>query len=232
VNGGFEGSANGNGVATGWNGYQRSPNPTTVWTLQTNSPPEAASLKYQQIANTSSTGGGGIRQDVTGCTIGKTYEISGWMRGNSELYSTCTVKCSPTASTDWATAVNLNPPQTLTGPAWITFSGTVVATGTNMTIWLDGQTGSTNLNKAECFDSVTVTCVDAAAAPTLEARRQGNDLIFTWPTSGNYGLVATTNLGVGAVWGAVLPAPTVVNGTNVVTNAMSGERMFYRLTPP
>ena len=53
-------------------------------------------MQYQQIANTSSTGGGGVRQDVTGCAIGATYQISGWMRGNSVLYSTCTVKVSPT----------------------------------------------------------------------------------------------------------------------------------------
>ena len=38
------------------------------------------------------------------------------------------------------------------------FSGTVVATGTSMTIWLDGQTTGTSLNKAQCFDGVTVSC--------------------------------------------------------------------------
>ena len=32
-----------------------------------------------------------------------------------------------------------------------------------MTLWLDGQTGGTGLNKAECFDAVTVTCLAAAA---------------------------------------------------------------------
>ena len=36
-----------------------------------------------------------MRQDVTGCTIGATYQISGWMRGNSQSYSTCTVKVQP-----------------------------------------------------------------------------------------------------------------------------------------
>ena len=56
-----------------------------------------------------------MRQNVTGCTIGATYTIAGWMRGNSASYSTCTVKVSPTASTNWSTAINLNPPQTYTG---------------------------------------------------------------------------------------------------------------------
>ena len=34
-----------------------------------------------------------------------------------------------------------------------------------MTLWLDGQTGGTGLNKAECFDAITVTCL--AAPPPL-----------------------------------------------------------------
>jgi len=115
-------------------------------------------LHYQQIANSSSSGGGGVRQDVTGCIIGATYRVSGWMRGNSMANSTCTVKVSPTASTNWATAIDLTPPQSYTGNTWVPFSGTVKATGTSMTLWLDGRTGGTGQFKAECFDSVTVTC--------------------------------------------------------------------------
>ena len=152
----FEGG-NTSGVGTGWTGYQRSPAPSTVWSIQTASPPSGGGTQYQQIANTSSTGGGGVRQDLTGCTIGATYTISGWMRGNSSS-ATCRVKVSPTASTTWSTAVDLSPPQSYSGSTWTAFSGTVVATGTSMTIWLDGQTGGTGLNKAECFDAVTVSC--------------------------------------------------------------------------
>jgi hypothetical protein len=102
-----------------------------------------------------------------------------------------------------------------------------------MTIWLDGQTGGTAQNKAECFDSVTVTCVGESGRPTLEAQQQGNDLVLRWPASfAGYSLTATTNLGDAAVWSDVTPPPTVVNGTNVVTNAVSGERKFYRLLHP
>ena len=127
--------------------------------------------------------------------------------------------------------MDLNPPQAFTGNYWTNFSGTVVATGTSMTLWLDGQTGSTGLNKAECFDSVTVTCVTPMAPPVLKAKVQGMSLVFSWPTNyGNYGLIAATNLS--AAWSAVLPSPTVVNGTNVVTNAISGECKFYRLMRP
>jgi hypothetical protein len=232
ANGNFEGGNTG-GIADGWTGYQRAPNPTTVWVIQTNAPPAGGGLQYQQIANTSSAGGGGVRQDIHGCIAGATYRISGWMRGNSLAYSTCTVKVSPTASTDWSTAADLNPPQTLTGNAWTNFSGTVVATSTSMTLWLDGQTGGSAQNKAECFDSVTVTCLGPTSPPVLEYKQEGTDLVLRWSTnSGNYGLIAATNLDSGAVWSDVLPSPTVVNGTNVVTNAISGERKFYRLMQP
>jgi hypothetical protein len=230
VNGSFE-TTNGTTIAVGWTGYQRAPLPATVYSIQTNAPPAGGGTFYQQIANTSSTGGGGVRQNITGCVIGATYQISGWMRGNSLAYSTCTVKVSPTASPDWSTAADLNPPQTLTGNAWTNFSGTVVATSTSMTLWLDGQTGGTGQNKAECFDSVTVTCLGPASPPMLEYQQQGSDLVFRWPTNGNYALISATNVNA-AVWSAVLPAPTVVNGTNVVTTAISGDRKFFRLISP
>ena len=166
LNGSFEGG-NTNGVADNWTGYQRAPNPTTVWSIQTASPPTGGGLQYQQIANTSASGGGGVRQDVTGCTIGYTYTISGWMRTNSISWATCAVKCSPTASTSWSTAIDLNPPQTTMSNSWVSFSGTVTATGTSMTIWLDGHTSGTGLNKAACFDAVTVTGCTAPAPPTI-----------------------------------------------------------------
>lgn len=164
VNASFEGGSV-SGVGSGWTGYQRSTNPTTVWSIQTASPPAGGGAQYQQILNTSSAGGAGVRQDITGCMAGVTYTISGWMRTNSAS-ATCTVKVSPTASTDWATAVDLNPPQTTTSSTWVSFSGTVTATGSAITLWLDGQTGGTGLNKAACFDSIQVTC-NAPAGPTI-----------------------------------------------------------------
>jgi hypothetical protein len=173
LNASFEGTTNSFGVGTNWVGYQRAPIPTmTAWTIQTASPPSGAGTQYQQIQLSPGTGGAGVRQDITGCAIGATYQISGWMRGNSTAFSTCTVKVSPSASTNWSTAVDLNPPQSVTGSTWTNFSGTVVATSTGMTLWLDGQTlpGAT-ANKAACFDAVTVTCL--AAPPPLRFESAG-----------------------------------------------------------
>lgn len=191
LNGGFEGGNTG-GVGASWTAYQRAPNPITVWSIQTASPPAGGGLQYQQIANTSSTGGGGVRQDVTGCAVGATYTIAGWMRTNSPL-ATCRVRCSPTASTSWNTAVDLNPAQFTTSSSWVPFSGTVIATGTSMTIWLDGQTGGEDLNKASCFDSVTVTTNTAppatptvSAPPSVCAGSTGNTATIMNPAGGTY----------------------------------------------
>lgn len=108
-----------------------------------------------------------MRQTVTGCAIGATYVVAGWMRGNS-IKVTCKVKVSPSASTDWTTAIHLNPPQTHAGADWTPFSGTVVATGTSMTLWLDAETTVPGPAKAVCFDEVTVTCLVPPAPQKFE----------------------------------------------------------------
>ncbi len=218
VNADFE-SGNTGGVGNAWTGYQRAPLPSTVWSIQTASPPQGA--QYQQIANTSSTGGGGVRQNITGCIVGATYTISGWMRGNSTL-ATCRVKVSPTASTDWASAVDLNPAQSYSGADWIAFSGTVVATGTNMTLWLDGQTGSTGQNKAECFDAITLSCALTAVPPGIaqqpsnQSTSTGGSASFTILATGNEPLSYrwqknNTNLNNGGHYSGVTTATLAIN---------------------
>ncbi len=234
LNASFEGPTNSSGVSTNWVGYQRAPNPATVWTAQTSAPPSGAGVQYQQIANTSGTGGGGVRQDITGCVVGATYQISGWMRGNSVAYSTCTVKVSPSASSNWSTAIDLNPPQTFTGNYWTNFSGTVVATGTSMTLWLDGQTGGTGQNKAECFDGVTVTCL--AAPPPLQfmpsvllSEGQVRLLLSGEPNKG-ITVYQSSNLVAWSVLTHLVNTQGVVEV--VAPSATDGKPRFYRATSP
>jgi hypothetical protein len=230
VNGDFEGATNG-GVGAGWTAYEVNSPSIKVWSIQTASPAEGSQYQQIQAYNAAYTASAGVRQNVTGCVPGATYQISGWYRSNSDN-GRARVRVSPSASTNWNTAVDLNPPADYgSGTTWATFSGTVVATGTNMTLWLDGRTISGTSAKVGCFDAVTVTCLGPMAAPVLEANRVGGNLVFRWPTNyGNYTLIATTNLA--SPWSAIAPPPTVVNGTNVVTNAVSGERKFYRLMRP
>ncbi len=238
LNASFEGGNTG-GVATGWTGYQRAPNPSTIWSIQIASPPSGAGTNYQQIANSSSTGGGGVRQNITGCVIGATYTISGWMRGNSGLYSTCTVKVSPTASTSWATATNLTPAATYTGSSWTPFSGAVVATGTNMTLWLDGQTGGTSEFNAECFDAITIGCELTSIPPSItqqpsnQSVAAGGSANFTMQAYGSEPLSYrwqknSTNLNDGGHYSGVLTPTLAITGADnndaasyrcVVTNA-------------
>lgn len=228
INGDFEGGNTG-GVGNGWIAYQRDPAPTTVWTIQTASPPTGGGLQYQQIANTSSTGGGGVRQDITNCSPGATYTISGWMRTNSAS-ATCTVKCSPTASTNWATAIDLTPPQSTTSSTWIPFSGTIVAAGTSMTIWLDGQTGGTGLNKAACFDSVTVTGCTVSSGPTItehpaaQSVCAGGSATFSVTASGEGMLVYQwqkngTDLADGGRYAGVTTTMLIVSGVEAADAA-------------
>ncbi len=234
LNASFEGTTNALGVGTNWVGYQRAPNPTTVWKVLTSSPPTGGGTQYQQIANTSGSGGGGVRQDITGCVAGATYQISGWMRGNSVLYATCRVKVSPSASADWNTAIDLNPPQTFTGDYWTNFSGTVVATGPSMTLWLDGQTGSTGLNKAQCFDAVTVTCL--GAPPPL--RFESADLVAPNQVrlilSGEPGGTVTVRQSSNLVNWVVLTNLVNTNGILQFTDptASAAGQRFYRASSP
>jgi len=234
VNASFEAGDTG-GIANGWTAYQRAPFPTnTVWSIQTASPPPAGGLRYQQIANSSSTGGAGVRQDITGCVVGGTYTVSGWMRGNSTANATCTVKVSPAASTNWSTAIHLNPPQTYAGPTWTQFSGTVVATGTSMTIWLDGQTGGIGQFKAQCFDAVSVACTAIPAPFRFES--------VTWLPPNQVRLDVTSEPGASVT---ILRSSNLVNWaafTNFIntdgarsftdTSPTHQPQLFYRLQTP
>ena len=233
VNADFE-DGNTGGVANGWTAYQRPPYPGTAWSIQTSSPPPGGGLQYQQIANGSSTGGAGVRQDVTGCVIGGTYTISGWMRGNSTSDTTCTVKVSPTASTNWATAINLTPAATYSGANWTAFSGTVKATGTSMTIWLDGQTGGSGENKAECFDSIAVACTDIPAPlrfqlVALLAQKQVR-MVVSGPTGNSVTVFWSSNL---VDWVALTNLTNTAGTLQVTdTSASNVPQRFYRARTP
>ena len=69
--------------------------------------------------------------------------------------------------------------------------------------------------------------------PNLSGRKQGANMVFSWPTSATgYTLQSTTNLGSAAVWSTVSPPPVVVSGQNVVSTPMFGPGMFFRLVHP
>lgn len=66
--------------------------------------------------------------------------------------------------------------------------------------------------------------------PELTITLSGANVVLAWPTnSAGFTLESTTNLSP-AAWSTNLSAPVLVNGQNVVTNAISGAQQFYRLT--
>jgi hypothetical protein len=69
--------------------------------------------------------------------------------------------------------------------------------------------------------------------PNLGSSKQGANMVFSWLASATgFVLQSSPNLGSAAVWSTVSPSPVVVGGQNVVTNPMSGSRMFFRLMHP
>jgi hypothetical protein len=115
------------------------------------------------------TGGAGVYQVVSGCTSGATYRIQGSFRTNSAS-GRATVKVAPNGSTSYSSAIDLTPAASTTSSTWSTFDGTVTATASSITLFLDGQTHVTVTGdgKAVAFDNITVTCVSGgSSAPTI-----------------------------------------------------------------
>ena len=165
-NANFEGGNSG-GVATGWTAYEVNAPSTKVWSIQTASSPEGAQYQQIQAYNAAYTASAGVRQDITGCIVGATYQISGWYRSNSDN-GRARVRVSPSASTSWSTAIELNPIADYASTTnWAAFSGTVVATGPTMTLWLDGRTIAGTAAKVGCFDAITITCLGAPVPPGI-----------------------------------------------------------------
>jgi hypothetical protein len=56
-------------------------------------------------------------------------------------------------------------------------------------------------------------------------------ILLTWPTNAaGFTLQSTTNLGSSAVWITNSPEPIIIGGQNVVIDAVSGPKRFYRLS--
>jgi alpha-L-fucosidase 2 len=68
--------------------------------------------------------------------------------------------------------------------------------------------------------------------PTLRTAGLNGKLVFAWPTNTTgFFLECATNLPANN-WVLVPPPPVVAGGFHVVTNAVTGEKMFYRLHKP
>jgi len=71
----------------------------------------------------------------------------------------------------------------------------------------------------------------SASPPKLALTPAGPDVILTWPTNAaGFTVDSATNLSPPIVWTTNATAPVVVSTNNVVTNAITGNRKFYRLS--
>jgi uncharacterized repeat protein (TIGR03803 family) len=77
----------------------------------------------------------------------------------------------------------------------------------------------------------TAFAVTLPTSPPLALAPSGSNVLLMWPTNAiGFTLQSTTNLNSSSVWANVSPSPLVVNGQNTVTNPVSGNRVFYRLS--
>jgi hypothetical protein len=88
-------------------------------------------------------------------------------------------------------------------------------------------------DSAGAWSAYSTETTFTTVAPSLSARIIGGKVVLTWPANADgFILFSTTNLTPNASWTAVTPSPVVVSGQKVVTNPISGPRMFYRLLRP
>jgi hypothetical protein len=115
--------------------------------------------------------------------------------------------------------------------------GSVVAWGYNFSgqtnVPMAAQSGVAAI-AAGGYHTVALLGTAPPSLPRLTISRSGANVILMWPTNfagfdyAGFTLQSTTNL-VSSVWSTNLPAPTVVNGQNTVTNPASGTQKFFRL---
>jgi hypothetical protein len=74
---------------------------------------------------------------------------------------------------------------------------------------------------------------EVSGAPTLSLTSLGGRVVLSWSTNGSdFQLESAASAGSAEGWETVSPAPVVVGDSYCVTNAVEGDRRFYRLRRP
>jgi len=77
-----------------------------------------------------------------------------------------------------------------------------------------------------------VAAIQTPGAPLLKVRREGNNVILSWPApSTGFSLQQNGNV-AGPAWGPVLGTPVVVDGENQITVPSPIGNNYYRLFMP
>jgi uncharacterized repeat protein (TIGR03803 family) len=96
---------------------------------------------------------------------------------------------------------------------------------------LSGNTLYGTATQGGSADNGTVFSISLVPVSLLTIALSQTNVLLTWPTNATgFNLQSTTNLALPAAWTNVSAGPVVVNGMNMVTNPMSGQGQFYRLS--
>lgn len=185
LNGSFEGG-NTSGVGASWTSYASAS--TLTYAIQTATPsPDGGN--WQQVVLSTASSSGGVAQNITGLTVGSTYQITGYFK-SAHTRETERVKISNPAVTISganynSSAVDFSTPVVFVATAsWTFFSANVVAAGTSMTLWLWVGTG-TQVNDSGNFDGIVVTCLsDANLQWTAAGSSTWNTTDLNWLNGG------------------------------------------------
>jgi hypothetical protein len=132
--------------------------------------------------------------------------------------------------TNVATIVTLGVPATSDNCGVLTVSSNAPAqftVGTNLVTW---TVVDIHDNTNTCQQRVVVEIVSSPAVPTLGLEVQGGNLLLSWPANHTgYVLEYSTHLpATGWISNSTIPA--IVGGQYVITNPVSSEGIFFRLT--
>jgi uncharacterized repeat protein (TIGR03803 family) len=95
----------------------------------------------------------------------------------------------------------------------------------------DGSFYGTTWSGGTNFQGTVFRLTVTPEPPELTIIPSGANVILSWPANATgFTLEFATNLVSPAVWNTNLLAPIAINGTNTVTNAISGTQRFYRLS--
>jgi uncharacterized repeat protein (TIGR03803 family) len=90
--------------------------------------------------------------------------------------------------------------------------------------------GTAENNGTSGMGTVFRLSLTTIAPPPMAIALSGGNVVLSWAsTDTGFALQSSAGLASQAFWSPVSPAPVVVNGQNVVTNAASGTQSFYRL---
>ena len=205
VNGGFE-----TGDLTGWNSSG-----DFSFTSIVGDPAYAHSGNFG--AQTGADGAPCYFSQTLATVPGAKYFISGWIDCDGFTPNEIQARWNDSTVVDL-----INLPAT----GWTNIQFLATATGTSTTVQFGFRNDVTYLG----FDDASVLPASVNPVPMTIAA-DGASLVIGWPTNAiGFSLQSTTNLAPPVIWNTVNTVPVIVNGQNTVSNTITGDQIFYRLS--